>query len=160
MRRLTYGLFIVLGAALLLAACTSASHPSTSTTAKAATRLPITTKVRHGLLDAAAAYHQLPVSDFTGLLANQTYYAFDSRTNVYYAAAGLVANPHSLQAEIGDQDDGAYNLFTRASGGGSWTVYNDGLGGAQDSTCPISIPSDVLAVWHWKVGGCYPPASE
>lgn len=125
-----------------------------------ATRLPVTIKVRHGLFDAAAAYHQLPASDFTGFLANKTYYAFDSKTNVYYAAAGLVASPHSLQAQIGDQDDGAYNLFTRAKGVSSWTVYNDGLGGAQDSTCPISIPNDVLAVWHWKAESCYPPSQQ
>src|SRR5665213_1561182 len=152
MRRLTLRVVILLSSALLLGACTNSSGPTTSTTDKAATNLLVTTKVRQSLLNAAASSHQLPTSNYTGLQARRIYYAFDSATNEYYAAAGLVPSLHSLQAQIGVQDDGAYNLFTRAKGVSAWTVYNDGLGGAQDSTCPISLPSAVLAAWGWKTG--------
>jgi hypothetical protein len=120
--------------------------------------LDVTPAVRASLLDAAAAYHHLPASDYVGLDTGTTYYAFDSTTNDYYAAAGLRPSPHSLAAQVGTQDDGAYNLFMRASGTSSWTVYNDGLGGAQGTRCPFVIPSAVLKVWNWKANTCYPPS--
>ena len=77
-------------------------------------------------------------------------------TNLYYAAAGLRPSSHSLPAQVGTQDDGAYNLFTRAPGTTTWTVYNDGLGGVQGTKCPLVIPSEVLKVWNWKGKTCYP----
>jgi hypothetical protein len=109
-------------------------------------------------LDAAAAYHHLPASDYLGLDAGTTYYAFDPSTERFYAAAGLDASPNSLQAQIGTQDDGAYNLFSRAAGTSAWTAYDDGLGAAQDSTCPIAIPVAVFAAWNGKANSCYPPS--
>jgi hypothetical protein len=116
----------------------------------------VTPAVRKSLLDAAAAYHQLPPSDYVGLNADATYYAFDSATNRYYAAAGLHPSSHSIQAQVGTQDDGAYNLFTRAAGTSKWTVYNAGLAGVQGSKCPLVIPSAVLKVWNWKLNTCHP----
>jgi hypothetical protein len=86
-----------------------------------------------------------------------TYYALDTATHVYYAAAGLDPSPHSLNAQVSAQDDGGYNLFTRTSLRASWRVYNDGLGGSDGARCPIVIPASVLKVWHWVPGGCYPP---
>jgi hypothetical protein len=55
------------------------------------------------------------MTDYTGLAPGTTYYAFDPVTNTYYAAAGLVPSPHSLKAQVGAQDDGGYNLFTRVA---------------------------------------------
>lgn len=118
----------------------------------------MTPAIRTSLLAAAAAYHQLPASDYVGLAAGTIYYAFDPTTNHYYAAAGLRPSPHSLPAQVGTQDDGAYNLFTRGAGTTTWTVYNDGLGGVQGTKCPLAIPSAVLTVWNWKLKTCYPPS--
>jgi hypothetical protein len=156
MKRLVTYALVLSSAALALASC---DH-SPSKTAARATNLVVTASVRLSLLDAAARYHQLPASDYTGLQPHNTYFAFDPATNHYYAAAGLVPSPHSLQAQIGTQDDGGYNLFTKVKGTRTWKVFNDGLGGVQGATCPLSLPRTVLKVWDWKVGSCYPPASE
>ncbi|MGC1419086.1 MAG: hypothetical protein WA786_03060 [Acidimicrobiales bacterium] len=160
----------LLCSACLFAACGTSSPPSTTTTSTTtstttttavavARDLVVTPAVRAGLITADAAYHSLPVSDYTGLDPGMTYYAFDPADDTYYAAAGLIASPNSQRAQIGDQDDGGYNLFTRSSPATTWTVYNDGLGAAQDSTCPISIPASVLAAWNWKPKSCFPPLS-
>lgn len=141
-------------AALALAGCGTAAHPPS---APATGALRVTAAVRASLLAAGAKDHSLPASDFTGLRGGETYYAYDRATARYYAAAGLVASPASLPAQVSTQDDGAYDLFVRRAGH-AWRVYNDGLGGAQDSTCPITLPAPVLAAWHWRAGTCYPPA--
>ncbi len=148
---------------MLLGSCVSTASSSAGTTTSATTGgktvdLVVTAAVRLSLLDAAAAYHQLPASDYTGLRAHETYYAYDGATHRYYAAAGLVPSATSIKAQVGTQDDGAYNLFTRAARASTWTVYNDGLGAAQDAICPLALPASVLAVWGWKKGSCYPPA--
>jgi hypothetical protein len=57
---------------------------------------------------------------------------------------------------VSTQDDGGYNLFVKVRGSSKWKVYNDGLGGAQDSTCPIKIPAAVRKVWNWTAHPCYP----
>src|ERR1039458_1912001 len=115
---------VLLGGSLLLTACGSGPKTaSTSTTTTGVTQnLALAPAVRKSLLDAAAAYHQLPASDYVGLRPGATYYAFDPATNSYYAAAGLNASPHSVQAQVGTQDDGAYNLFFRARSSRSWMV--------------------------------------
>ncbi|HVB50708.1 MAG TPA: hypothetical protein VND89_03070 [Acidimicrobiales bacterium] len=69
MRRWSSNVLTLFVAILLLAAC---AHPPTSTstatsTAKAVTNLSVTIEVRQSLLDDAAADHQLPASDYTGL---------------------------------------------------------------------------------------------
>lgn len=158
----------IIGSALVLSACGSTTTPTTTTTTtttpvttstSAMTRnLAVTPSVRQSLFDAGAKYHSLPSTDYVGLDAGRTYYAFDPTTNTYYAAAGLNPSPHSLPAQVGTQDDGAYNLFTRVVGAGTWTVYSDGLGGVQGTKCPIVIPASVLAVWNWKANSCYPPS--
>jgi predicted lipoprotein with Yx(FWY)xxD motif len=156
-----------LASALLLAACgstTPASTTTTSTTLAATTttvapaqNLSITPAIIKSLLQAGAAYHSLPTKDFTGLAPGMTYYAFNPANNTFYASAGLVASPNSLQAQIGDQDDGGYNIFVREATATNWTVYNDGLGASQDATCPITFPPSVLAVWNWRARSCFPP---
>ncbi len=155
-----------MASALLLAACgsqsasvttTSTSTPVATTTTVATKNLSITPSVIKSLLDAAAKYHQLPPTDYTGLDPGMTYYAFDPATNSYYAATGIVPSPNSLQAQIGTQDDGGYNLFIKTANASHWTVFNDGLGAAQGSICPLAIPASVLAVWNWKPKSCFPP---
>ena len=153
----------LLVSSLLLASCaggdSSSAGATTTTLAPTGAKtvnVVVSAAVRQSLLEAAAVYHQLPASDYTGLRAHETFYAYDGATHRYYAAAGLVPSAHSLKAQVGTQDDGAYNLFTRAAGTTKWTVYNDGLGGAQDSLCPLTLPASVLAVWGWKKGSCYP----
>jgi hypothetical protein len=140
-------------AALALAGCGAATHHPTGPATGA---LRVTAAVRASLLAAGAANHSLPVADFTGLAPGRTYYAYDRATRRYYAAAALVASASSTPAQVSTQDDGAYDLFVERPGG-AWRVYNDGLGGAQDSVCPITLPAPVLAAWHWRAGACYPP---
>jgi len=163
--RTLFALVTLVMSSLLLSSCVSTAPNSAgaTTTTLAPTggktvNLVVTSIVRQSLLDAAAAYHQLPASDYTGLRAHETYYAYDGATHRYYAAAGLVPSATSLKAQVGTQDDGAYNLFTRAAGTTKWTVYNDGLGGAEDSICPLALPAAILSVWGWKKGSCYPSA--
>jgi hypothetical protein len=155
-----------LASAALLAACGTTSTTTTTratttmapTTTIAPTRdLVVTNTVRQSLLAAGAAFHHLPVTDYVGLAAGTTYYAFDPATATYYAAAGLVASRSSLAAQVGTQDDGAYNLFTKKVGAATWTVYNDGLGGVVGARCPIALPSPILHVWNWPAHRCYPP---
>ena len=159
---------LVLSSAFVLSSCGSGSATNPTTTIPSTTTVAVTTptavtqnltvtpSVRLGLLNAAAAFHGLPASDYTGLLAAKTYYAFDPSTDRYYAAAGLVPKPSSYKAQVGTQDDGAYNLFTRRSNTSTWTVFNDGLGGVQGAICPLVIPATVLKVWHWTAHSCYP----
>jgi predicted lipoprotein with Yx(FWY)xxD motif len=123
-----------------------------------AKNLIVTTAVRTSLLDAGAAYHQLPAKDYVGLAKGMTYYALDVTTKTYYAAAGLDPSPKSLQAQVGAQDDGGYNLFVRAQGATKWKIYNDGLGASEEAKCPITIPAAVRKVWDWSLR-CFPPLS-
>jgi hypothetical protein len=156
---------VILASALLLAACGSTSAVRTTTTTSSTTttttntslptkNLAVTPAFIKSILDAGAKYHQLPATDYTGLEPGTAYYAFDPATNSFYAAAGLDPSPHSLKAQVGAQDDGGYNLFVRLASSTNWTVYNDGLGGADGSVCPIAIPASVLAVWGWKPKSC------
>jgi hypothetical protein len=165
MRRPDVVVVSTLTGSLMLAACgstTTTTHPTSTvaatTTTSAATRdLVVTTSVRRSLLAAGAALHHLPTSDYVGLDPGTTYYAFDPVTDTYYAAAGLLASRTSLAAQVGTQDDGAYNLFTKRAGAAHWTVYNDGLGGVRGAHCPVPLPAAVLAAWNWSAHSCYPP---
>ena len=121
-----------------------------------AKNLTVTPAVRASLLAAGAASHHLPVSDYLGLTKGETYYAFDEATKTYYAGAGLIPSPKSMQAQVGAQDDGAYYLFTRAASSTTWKIYDDGLGASQGAKCPITIPSAVREVWGWTLK-CFPP---
>ena len=149
-RRRLAGLTVLATLSLLGASLAAAGAPAV------AKNLVVTPAVRVSLLDAGAAYHQLPVKDYVGLAKGMTYYAYDVTTKTYYAAAGLDPSPTSLQAQVGAQDDGGYNLFVRAKGAKKWTIYNDGLGASEDAKCPITIPSAVLKVWDWSLR-CAPP---
>ena len=148
MRRLTCLTAITL---VITALC---SVPADSSpTAK---NLVVTPAVRASLLDAGAAYHQLPVKDYVGLAKGMTYYALDVTTKTFYAAAGLDPSPKSLQAQVGAQDDGGYNLFIRAAGRRSGRSTTTVSAPPRTPQCPITIPSAVLKVWGWTLR-CFPP---
>jgi hypothetical protein len=158
----------IIASACVLSACgstpapttTSTTTPVTTSTSAVTRNLVVTPSIRQSLLDAGAKYHSLPSTDYVGLDTGRTYYAFDPSNNTYYAAAGLNPSPKSMAAQVGTQDDGAYNLFTRATGAATWTVYSDGLGGVQGTKCPLTIPAAVLSIWNWKANSCYPPSSS
>ncbi|HWD08014.1 MAG TPA: hypothetical protein VHA57_02860 [Actinomycetota bacterium] len=133
-------------------------YPSPSASASlagAAQNLIVTDALRAQLLAAGAALHGLPTSDYTGLVAGQTYYAFDPATGTYWAGAALSPSASSYQAQVSAQDDGSYLLFEKQSGG-TWTAKSDGLTGIPGSTCPLPVPAAVLALWHWTSGTCRP----
>jgi len=155
MRRRLTGSALVAGAAVLLAACGSTTTTTTSSTtttsiSNGATNLAVTPAIRTALLAAGAALHSLPVSDFTGLRAGMTYYAYDSVDSKYWAGAQLAASPSSTPAQVSTQDDGSYTLFTRPAHGGTWVAYNDGLGTLAHTSCSAVVPANVRAVWHWS----------
>jgi hypothetical protein len=118
--------------------------------------LIVTPAVRTSLFDADVKAHSYPISDYMGLAKGWTYYAYDAQNGRYYAAAGLVPNPKSLDGQVSTQDDGGFDLFYRERDTTKWSVFNDGLGGAEDSICPIVIPVAVRNVWNWTMHACYP----
>jgi hypothetical protein len=146
-----FGAVMVIGVVTALGSSTGPAEAS-----QLARNLVVTPSVRQSLFNADAAYHSYPPSDYVGLANGMTYYAFDAQNQRYYAAAGLVPNSRSQGAQVSTQDDGGYNLFVKVRGSTKWKVYNDGLGGAQGSTCPITIPAAVRKVWSWTAHSCYP----
>ena len=147
---------LVAAAAIALSACgstTTASSTTTTTTtsttmAPTVTNLTVTPMIRTSLLAAGAALHQLPVTDYTGLLPGVTYYAYDTSTGTYWAGAALVPSSTSTPAQVANQDDGSYLIFKRTAHG-TWVAYNDGLGTIAGTSCSIVVPATVRMVWHW-----------
>jgi hypothetical protein len=133
----------------------SSGGTSTSTAGAAAQNLVVTATVRQSLLAAGAAMHHLPVSDYTGLRNGLTYYAYVPATNTYWAGAALIASTSSQQAQVGDQDDGAYLDFMRV-GNGAWKVYPAGIPGSTNYSCAVTVPAAVVALWGWTAGTCHP----
>jgi hypothetical protein len=118
--------------------------------------LVATPSVKAQLLAAGAKMHHLPVSDYSGLVKGMTYYAYDPATKTYWAGASLIAKPNATQAQVGDQDDGAYLVYKQPSGG-AWAAYPAGIPGSLQFTCMVTPPSAVDAVWGWPAGTCHPP---
>jgi hypothetical protein len=160
---------VMLAAGAVLASCGGSSPPATTTTTSSTTTsttsagaqdLTATSGIKTALLAAGAASHQLPVTDYTGLTTGLTYYAYDPGDATYWAGAQLVPSSSSQPAQVGAQDDGAYDLFSMTAGG-TWTAYNDGFGTVAGSTCSIVVPAAVRTVWGWSLtapcGG--PPSS-
>ena len=131
------------------------SVTATTTTTTEAQNLVVTDQLRATLVAAGATLDHLTASDFTGLRAGETYYAYDAATHTYWAGGGLAPSPSSTPAQIASQDDGAYTLFTRTASG-SWTAYEVGATGVEGGTCPTAVPADVLALWGWAPGSCRP----
>ena len=130
--------------------------PTSSTTSPPTSNLVVTDALRSQLVAAGAAQHNLSPSDYTGLRAGETYYAYDATTHTYWAGASLDPSPSSTPAQVASQDDGAYLLFDRPQGG-TWTVYDVGLAGTPEGTaCPTTVPSAILGLWGWPPGSCRP----
>jgi hypothetical protein len=91
------------------------------------------------------------VANFTGLTAGMTYYAYDPATATYWAGAQLVPSQSSIAAQVAVQDDGSYDLFTRAAHG-TWRVFEDGLGTLPGTVCAIVVPPEVRSAWGWAQG--------
>jgi hypothetical protein len=154
--RAATALLLVAIASVALSACGSSSPPATTTTTSSlvppgAQGLRVNAEVVAQLLAAAAAVHGLPVSDYVGLAKGRTFYAYDSIDKLFWAGAALVPSPTSFQAQVGVQDDGGYNLFTRPKNGLHWTSYNDGLGTVPGSNCEVVVPAVVREVWGWSL---------
>lgn len=136
---------------------TTATGTMTTGTVTTATggaqNLVVTNTLRAELLQAAAAGNGIPASDYSGLRPGQTYYAYDPATGTYWAGAALIPKSSSIKAQVSVQDDGAYLLFTKPSGG-SWKVYPVGMTGVAGATCPVAVPPAVLRVWGWPAGAC------
>jgi beta-N-acetylhexosaminidase len=135
---------------------TTGASPTASATPGPVSNLFLTPAVRQQLIDARAAVDGFKPSEFTGLAKGNAYYALDNTTGIHWAAAATIPSSSSERAQVASQDDGGYFLFEQPSGG-AWKAYSDGLGGTEGSTCPVTIPAGVLAVWHWTPGTCFPP---
>ncbi len=142
---------------LALASCSSS--PGGGSASKAVANLKVTASVSHQLVAAAAALNRIPVSEYSGLAKGSAYYAFDGATGTYWAAAQLMPKPTTnnqlpTRAQVANQDDGSYWLFTEPKGG-RWTGYPDGNVGP-GTPCPVSVPAGVAKAWGWVVGACRP----
>lgn len=137
---------------------TAPPSPSASPTT-GATNLELTPEIRAQLVHAKAVETHLRDSAFTGLYKGSAYYALDNETGIYWAGASVVPSHHSIRAEVYSQDEGGYNIF-ELEPGSPWQIYDAGLDGPdprEGAQCPIKIPADVLAVWHWAPNTCDPP---
>ena len=134
------------------------STAATSAPSGAPQNLVVTDALRADLVQAGAQSHGLPASDYTGLVPGMTYYALDSGTGISWAGAGLVPSSSSLQAQVANQDDGAYLLFEKVPGG-QWVAHNDGYGAPPGTGCPAPLPASIIALWHWDAATCHPASS-
>ena len=134
---------------------TSSPPPTTTHTSAKAQNLVVSDAIRAQLLAAGAAMHKLPVSDYTGLVHGETYYAYDPATGAHWAGAGLMASQNSIKAQVGDQDDGAYLVFEQPAGG-HWKAWPAGIPGSSAYSCAVKVPAGVLAAWGWAKGSCHP----
>ncbi len=100
----------------------------------------------------------VPASAYTGLAANKTYYVYDIVTGTYWAGAALVPSSSSTRAQVSVQDDGSYLLFSRPANG-TWKAEDVGLSGIGGTTCNVTVPAAVLAIWKWAPGTCRAPNS-
>jgi hypothetical protein len=135
---------------------------ATPTAASGATNLTLTQDIRQQLVDAKAKEVHVPDSGFTGLYKGSAYYALDNNTGIYWAGASVVPSRHNIRAQVSSQDEGGYNIFERTPNG-SWQVFDAGLDGPnprEGGQCPVQIPADVLAVWHWAPNTCDPPTNR
>jgi hypothetical protein len=132
------------------------SAPTTTAAAPGAQNLVIDNKIRAQLVVAGAAVHRLTPKDYLGLVAGETYYAEVPAQGTHWAGAALKPSPKSMQAQVDNQDDGAYMVFER-HGDGPWRVWETGIPGDPQFTCSVKVPAAVLKLWQWKPGTCHPP---
>jgi hypothetical protein len=109
------------------------------------------------LVDADAAFKHLPPDDFIGL--REAYYAYDVATSTHWAAAQLVPSSSAYVAQVSTQDDGGYTVFHEPPHA-AWVAVDDGMGAQGCANYHVSIPTAVLAVWHWPAKSCTPPLAS
>ena len=134
-------------------AASATASPSSSPTG--VENLVLTDAIRGQLVAAAAKLHDLPASDYVGLVKGESYYGFDPATSTYWAGGALDPSMSSQAAQVSVQDDGGYYIFEEPSGG-SWTASAEGLGGIDGSKCSVTVPPALVALWHWSPGACHP----
>jgi hypothetical protein len=144
------------GASTLVNSASVSSAPTSTAAAPGAQNLVIDRKIRAQLVAAGAAVHRLAPKDYLGLVAGETYYAEVPARDTHWAGAALKPSPKSLQAQVDNQDDGAYMVFER-HGDGPWRVWETGIPGDPQFTCSVKVPAAVLKLWQWKPGTCHPP---
>jgi hypothetical protein len=142
------------GAKPVAAATTAVSRPATTVSAAPSdqpTNLVADAAVRHELLAAFIAFRSnaantpgfaaIPPSAVRGIAPRTLYYAFDSATGTYWAAASFSATAVASQtyAFVGFQDGGSSAVFTRSSGQ-PWRV--DSIG-----PCLKGLPAVVATAW-------------
>lgn len=115
----------------------------------------LTPQVIAKLLAAKATADNGSATDYTGLAAGNSFYAYDPATATYWAAGAVIAADTSLAGQVATQDGGGYDLFRR-SAGGRWTAYDVGQAGIAGSTCAIAPRAAVAALWGWAPGACRP----
>jgi len=137
------------------AAAATSPSASASPSPTGAQNLVLTDSIRAQLVAAGAKSHDLPASDYVGLVKGESYYGFDPATNTYWAGGALDPSMSSQAAQVSVQDDGGYYIFEEPSGG-SWTAYAEGLGGIDGGKCSVTVPPALVALWHWAPGACHP----
>ncbi len=133
-------------------------HSATAATAaSAAKNLVATEAVRSGLVAAFAAAHHLTLAEVGGTAPGSVFYAYDSTTHSYWAAAFFFPPTRdSATMKISFQDAGGDGVFSRTATG-AWRFLGDGapLSCAEDH----DLPNAVLKLWGIpaRAPGC-PPA--
>ncbi|HVV75488.1 MAG TPA: hypothetical protein VHC43_05580 [Mycobacteriales bacterium] len=139
-----------------------ASETPTPSPRSGASNLFLTQPLRQALIHAKAQEVHVSDSAFVSLYKGSAFYAIDHDTGTYWAGASVVPSRHSIRAQVSSQDEGGYNIF-ELKPGGTWQIFDTGLDGPQareGGQCPVKIPSDVLAVWHWAPKTCDPPTGN
>jgi len=119
--------------------------------------MPLTDDVRAELVQAGAVLTGRSASEFTGLRAGKSYYAYVPGQDMYYAAAALDGAKTEIAA-INLQDQNSYMMFRKAGDpGATWVPTATGFGPISAGEAPCPIPQSVRDVWQWPAGKCYPP---
>jgi len=118
--------------------------------------MPLTDDVRAELVQAGAVLTGRSASEFTGLRAGKSYYAYVPAQDMYYAAAALDGAKTEIAA-INLQDQNSYMMFRKAGdSGATWVPTATGFGPIAAGEAPCPIPQSVRDVWQWPAGKCYP----
>jgi hypothetical protein len=127
------------------AAPTARPSPSPSADEDGVQNLVASNSVQTQLINAFAAYKQIPISEMTGIQQGTLYYAYDPSTSTYWAMAIFnvsAAAAQSVQVDL--QDGGDMGMF-KMTDGGVWQVERGGV----PPVCSYGpfFPAAVLAAW-------------
>jgi hypothetical protein len=125
---------------------------------EASTNLPLTDAVRAQLLQSGAVLTGRPPSEFSGLRAENQYYALEPNGDDphYWAAAALVGNTYL--AKVSTQDQNSYMIFDKGGDpAATWVPMAVGFGPIPAGDDPCPLPQSIRDVWKWETGKCFPP---